>query len=138
MHIAFTQPWADALHEIINADEHYAQVGKSWVGSVAMVMTPPAPAVGFPDGGAIELDLAQGRCHGARACLPPDVVSGTSLGATLEVWRELVEQNQDPMIAVARGKVKLLAGSLGMLMLHARAANALVACSRKVPTLWTR
>jgi putative sterol carrier protein len=138
MHIIFTQSWADALREIINADEHYRQVGKSWVGKVSMVMSPAAPEAGFPDGAAIELDLTQGVCNSAAVCAPNEVVSGTAMGAPLEVWREIVEQNLDPMMAVARGKVKLLSGSLGLLMLHARAANALVACSRRVPTAWQR
>lgn len=138
MYSIFSQDWANALHDVINSDAHYRQVGKSWVGTVAMVMTEPDPAAGFPDGAAVELDLTQGVCNRVSICAPAEVVSGTALGAPLAVWREIVEQNHDPMIAVAKGKVKLLAGSLGLLMLHARAANALVACARRVPTTWSR
>ena len=65
-----------------------------------------------------------------------DVSAPFVLTADLATWKEILGGGTDPIMAVARGKVKLTHGSLATLMMHSRGAKALVACAQKIDTLW--
>jgi hypothetical protein len=49
------------------------------------------------------------------------------------VWKRLVRGELDPVMAVARGELRL-EGPLTTLMMHVSSARALVACAQRVPT----
>ena len=93
----------------------------------------PAPAFGYPDAVAVELSLDRGACHGAEIRDPQQLSAPIVLSAPYETWKAVVRGELDPLAGVTRGKIAVR-GSLATLMMHAKAAVALVACARAVPT----
>jgi putative sterol carrier protein len=130
---AFSEAWAAAFRAAVNNDAAYRDAAKGWTNPVAMVIDEDAgPAAGM----AVQVDLKAGTCLSAVALSAEAVSAPFVLSADLATWKEIVTGGSDPIMAVARGKVKLSRGSLGTLMLHAKGAKALVACAQKIDTLW--
>lgn len=130
---AFSSAWADAFLLAVNNDPAYRTAARSWTNPVALVVE---PGEGMMHGAAIQADLEAGICRSAAAVAPADVSAPFVLSGDLAAWKEIVSGGSDPMLAVARGRVKLTRGSLGTLMLHAKAARALVACAQQIDTHW--
>lgn len=131
-HRPFTAPWAEAFRHAIEGDTAYRDAAAKWTWPVALVLS-PAPALGFPDAVAVELQLDRGRCHGATIVAGDAVSAPIALIAPYAVWKSIVRGELDPIAGVTRGKIAVR-GSLATLMMHARAATALVACASAVPT----
>lgn len=132
MHRPFTPAWADAFRGAIEADSTYRDAAAKWTWPVALVM-PPAPEFGYPDSVAVELALDRGRCHAAEIRAHDTLTAAIILTAPYQVWKSVVRGELDPLQGVTRGKISVK-GSLATLMMHAKAATALVACARAVPT----
>lgn len=128
----FTQPWADALRDAINADHAYRVAARTWTWPVALVLE-AAPALGYPVDTAVEFDLDRGACTAVRVLDPSATTAPFVLRAQYAAWKRIVRGALDPVMAVALRHVTLH-GSLTTLMLHAGAAKALIACARTVPT----
>lgn len=94
---------------------------------------PPAPQLGYPDSVAIELSLDRGQCHGVVIHSEDAVTAPFVLRAPYAVWKSVVRGELDPLLAVTRGEITVK-GSLSTLMMHAKAAIALLACAKAVPT----
>lgn len=132
MHRPFTAAWADAFRSAIESDASYRSAAAKWTWPVALVLT-PAPELGFAESVAVELQLDGGRCHAATIVTADAVTAPLALTAPYPVWKSIVRGELDPMAGVTRGLIAVR-GSLTTLMLHARAATALVACAKAVPT----
>ena len=130
---AFSSAWADAFLDAVNTDGAYRDAAKGWTNPVALLVEPGA---GVTDGAAVQLDLQAGTCLSAASLTPEAVSAPFVLSADLATWKEIVGGASDPLMAVARGKVKLTRGSLATLMMHSKGAKALVACAQKIDTLW--
>lgn len=131
----FTPEWADALRGAINADESYRHAARGWTWPMALVLSADS-RLGYPEAVAIELQLNRGDCAGATVMSPVDVRAPFVLQADYATWKEIVLGELDPLIAVVRGRV-VFAGKLTTLLLHAKAAKAMVVCARRVPTQFT-
>lgn len=131
-HAPFTALWADALCVAINSDEAYRAAAKDWTWPVAFVLS-AEPGLGYPADVAIELQLNRGDCGRATVMPADDVTAPFVLRADYATWKEVVLGELDPLIAVTRGRVRFV-GKLTTLLLHAKAAKALVACAQRVPT----
>jgi putative sterol carrier protein len=134
MHTPFTQSWADAFRDAINGDPAYRDAGRRWTWAVALVLD-KNPAVGFNQDVAIELDLRGGECGGATVVAAPAVTAPFALRGSYHVWKRIVRGALDPVSAVVNGSLAL-SGSVGVLMEHTGWARALVACARRVPTVF--
>ncbi len=132
-HPPFSQPWADALRELLNADTGYRDASKNWHWSLALAMD-AEPSLGFPDPVAVELDLVNGSCERAEARPAADLRSDYVLRGDLATWKSIVRDDVDAVSAVMAGKLKLAKGPLFSLMTHIASARALVACARRVDT----
>lgn len=130
---AFSDAWAAAFRTAVNDDAGYRDAARGWTNPVAMVIEASA---GRASGMAVQVDLDAGTCLSAAALSADDVSAPFVLSADLATWKEIVTGGFDPIMAVARGKVKLARGSLATLMMHAKGAKALVACAQKIDTLW--
>lgn len=128
----FTPEWASAMQQAINANADYKEAAAKWTWPVALVVDAD-PALGYPSAVAVELALDRGTCSAAKVVAPDRVKADFVLRASIETWRALNAGTIDAVGAVASGKVKLT-GSMMTLMMHAKAAKALVACARDVPT----
>lgn len=131
-HRPFTSGWAAAFCAAIEADAAYRDVAAKWTWPVALVMH-PAPEFGYPDSVAVELTLERGRCHDAVIRARDAVTAAIVLTAPYKVWKSVVRGELDPMRGVTGGMIAAK-GALTALMLNAKAATALVACARAVPT----
>lgn len=128
----FSAEWAQAFRGAIEADASYRSIASAWTWPVALVMH-PAPEFGYPDAVAVELTLERGRCHDAVIRALDSLSAAIVLSAPYHVWKSIVRGELDPMHGVTGGKISVK-GSLTALMLNAKAATALVACARAVPT----
>lgn len=131
-HRPFTAPWATAFRAIIEEDAAYQAAAAKWTWPVALVLE-AAPAHGYPEPVALELALDRGRCASAELRRVEDVTAPFVLRAPYETWKAVVRGEVDAIAAVTRGRIKVQ-GPLATLLMHARAATALVACARAVPT----
>lgn len=128
----FTSAWADAFRAAIEGDAAYRVAAAKWTWPVALVLQ-PAPEFGYPDAVAVELSLDRGRCHSADIRAADAVTAPIVLTAPYAVWKSVVQGELDPLAGVTRGKIAVQ-GSLAILMMHAKAASALVHCAKAVPT----
>ncbi len=133
MHRPFTQAWTDAFVHAINADATYKTAGAGWTWPLALVLA-AAPAHGYPEDVAVELELSGGACHAARLVAGQHSSCDYVLRGDYDTWKSVVTGQTDPVVAVTLGKLKLVKGSLTTLMLQTKAAKALVACAQAVPT----
>lgn len=127
----FTPEWAAAIKDAINASEAYRRAGHGWRWPIALVLE-AHPDLGIHEDVAVVLELDRGRCRAARVVhggkTPADYVLRGSYG----VWKALVRGRMEPIAALVRGRIRLVHGSLARLLLHARAANALVRVAASV------
>jgi putative sterol carrier protein len=133
MHRPFTQPWTDAFVAAINTDAAYKTAGAGWTWPLALVLK-AAPEHGYPEDVAVELDLNRGTCDGARLVTGAHSECDFVLRGDYDVWKSVVSGELDAVVAVTMGKLKLVKGALTTLMLNTKAAKALVACAKSVPT----
>jgi putative sterol carrier protein len=131
-HRPFSPEWAEALRDAIENDATYRETAVKWTWPVALVLD-ATPEAGFDEAVAVELVLDRGRCHGAAILHPDQVTAPFVLRAPYLTWKEVVRGDLDPLAGVTRGRIGVR-GSLATLMIHAKAATALVACARAVPT----
>jgi putative sterol carrier protein len=131
-HAPFTPEWTAALCAAIESDTEYRAAAANWTWPVALVLE-PAPELGYPEPVAAELTLDRGRCRGAELRALDAVTAPFVLTASYATWKSIVHGGLDVISAVVQRRVTVQ-GSLVTLMLHTKAAIALVACARRVPT----
>jgi putative sterol carrier protein len=129
----FTDAWADACCAAVNASAAYRGAAADWPWPVALAMD-AAPELGYPEPLAVELTLDRGACRGARLTTPDATSAPIVLRGAYAAWKHIVRGELDPVTAVATGRLTLARGALTTLMLHTRAARALVAVAGEVPT----
>jgi putative sterol carrier protein len=130
----FTQPWADAFRDAINADADYRAAASGWTWPVALLLDPAEPALGYPEPVAVQVALDRGTASDARVLSADAADADIVLGADYPTWKQVVRGSLDPVGAVVSGRIRLVRGSLMTLMMHVNAAKALVACAARVPT----
>lgn len=128
----FTPEWAAAFRAAIEDDHAYRETAARWTWPVALVLD-AAPEYGFAEPVALELTLDRGRCHRAEIRARDAVQAPIVLSAPYAVWKAIVRGELDPLAGVATGQVAVH-GAVMPLMLHPRAATALLSCARAVPT----
>ena len=130
----FSPDWAAAFRDAINGDADYRTIAKSWTWPTALVLD-ATPAYGYPLPLAVQLTLDRGTCA-AAVVVPPHAVDATFvLRADYATWKEVVKDGLDPIVAVTAGRIKF-SGPLGTLLMHTRAATALLAIAQSLPTLF--
>jgi putative sterol carrier protein len=128
----FTPEWADAFCAAVNASESYRAAAARWTWPVAFVVQRD-PARGFAHDTAVVLTLEKGRCTGVKLVDGKHAIASFVFRATYERWRLVVRGELDPIIGVVKGEIGM-SGSMAALMLHSRAAKALIEVARTVPT----
>lgn len=127
----FSEAWARAWCDALNASDGYRAAARNWAGVVALVMSGAEPAR------AAVIDSAGGLCRMARAADPADLAgAGYVFEAGPDVWREVFTGQVAPAMALMTGKLKLSRGSLAALLPHAAAARELLAAAGTVPVVF--
>ena len=124
---AFSEAWAAAWGQALNASERYRQATATWEGSVVLRQA--------DDGRGVFLDLWHGGCRGARLALAADgEAAAYVLEATRADWREFMTGRLAPIHALMTGKLRLAKGDLTSLVPYAAAAGALIGIAGTIET----
>ena len=130
----FSDEWARAWCEALNASAHYRDAAARWEGAVLLQVdeAAPDPSTGHP---AVFLDLHHGSCRTARQARPGDEETARFVlsGATAS-WEEVLRGEVAPTVAIMRGRITLMKGSLMALLPHVGAATALVRVAQAIDT----
>lgn len=128
----FTQEWGDALCAAVNASEAYRAAAARWTWPVGLVVQ-RAPDLGWARDTAVVLSLEHGHCHGAKLVDAHKARAPFLLRATFANWKRVVKGELDAIVGVVKGDIELT-GSMATIMMHSRAAKALVDVAKTVPT----
>jgi putative sterol carrier protein len=128
----FTNDWATAWGEALNRSAAYQAAGKHWEG--ALVLEAQADAArGLPATASVWLDLWRGTCREARLATVDDLDQARYvITGPLVVWLTVLSGDMAPTMAIVRGHLTLLRGSLLGLMPHVHAATELVRVAQQV------
>lgn len=128
----FSQVWANAYKESINANSSYFIASQNWSeGSISLVLQDKDNVVG------VYLELFQGKCLNAVSLSDyKDIVAKSSfvIEANLETWKDVLSGNLQPLMGIMRGKLKLSKGSITKLIPFTKSANELVISAQVVIT----
>ena len=131
-HEVFTQDWAVAWGEAIRASDSYRTAARRWQWPMVITMSFD-PDLDLPDR-SVFLDLFEGDCREARSATETDraavpfIISGD-----FHAWKQVLERDLDPILALIAIKLKLEKGSLAALIPYVTAARELVATAAQVP-----
>ncbi|HSS78362.1 MAG TPA: Fis family transcriptional regulator, partial [Thermoanaerobaculia bacterium] len=80
------------------------------------------------------LDLFEGDCREARSATETDRVAVPFIiSGDFDGWKQVLEHDLDPILALMTGKLKLAKGSLASLIPYVTSARELVATASQVP-----
>ena len=130
----FSDAWAAKLGDALRTSDNYRRAARTWEGAVVLDWRDAPSAIGEvtseDSGGSqrgVYLDLNHGDCHAARLATHADYERARFVLSTdREGWDMLLAGRIAPTMAILRGKLKVLKGSVGALMPHAQAATELV------------
>jgi ribonucleoside-diphosphate reductase beta chain len=124
----FSEAWASAWGQQINADEAYRTSGRRWTGALILRRADREEAGVF-------VDLAAGACREARLARPRDEDRArVVIEAPDATWRRVLAGEIDPILGLLRGTLGLAKGSLLALVPHQAGARALLAAATRVGT----
>ena len=125
----FTEEWARAACERLNAREGYREHAAQWRDAVVLVMGADE-ALGVAEERAVYLDLFEGACRATRLATAADLAGApVVLRAQPAHWRLLLAGETDPVAAVMKGQLRLVRGSVFTLAKYAAAAREMVAAA---------
>jgi putative sterol carrier protein len=117
--------WLDALIEVLNHDERYAEVAKNWEGDIFVVTTPIA----------FYLDLWHGTCRGGKYLdpLPKDIPEVSFVfRAKMTNILKIFGGELDPMQAMLTRRLQF-DGNMGYLLRNVPTVLDFIRCCRLVP-----
>jgi putative sterol carrier protein len=121
--IAFTDAWAAAWAEHLNASAAYRLAAATWEGGVVLEV---ADGAGEPEA-AVYLDLWHGACRAGRVATAADRESARYiLRGSRGVWQQVLAGKSQPIMAVMTGRLRLVRGDLAGLLPYAGAAKELL------------
>jgi putative sterol carrier protein len=131
-HEVFTHDWAVAWGEAIRASDGYRTAAQRWQWPMIITMAPD-PGLDLPER-SVFLDLFEGDCREARSATETDRAAVRYiLSGDFHTWKQVLERDLEPILALMMGKLKLEKGSLASLIPYVTAARELVAAASQVP-----
>ena len=132
-HEIFTDAWAEAWAQELQASDAYRAAAETWEGSVLLSLKADDTAADR----AVFVDLWHGECRGARAAEASDIESADYvIQADLEVWSRVLARELEPIFGLMSGKLKLTRGSLAKLTPYMAASRELVAAASRVDSIF--
>ena len=127
--------WVSAFEKLIQDDENYKKVAKTWEGTVVIHML-AKPAVGLNNDLYILMDLWHGDCRSVRL-VPREAGENADYVVTgeLERWEAVLKKELDVVKAMMQGKVKLK-GDLPDIVRHIKATIRLVELAGQINTIF--
>ncbi|HVT14632.1 MAG TPA: SCP2 sterol-binding domain-containing protein [Thermoanaerobaculia bacterium] len=135
-HQLFSLEWALAWREQLRANLAYQAAARTWKWPLVLVMKAD-PGLGLHDERSIYLDLFQGQCREARIATAEDLEKAPFLlSADPRTWKQVLERRLEPIPGLMRGKLKLVRGSLALLLPYVLAAKELVESATRIDTAY--
>ncbi|QQS30699.1 MAG: SCP2 sterol-binding domain-containing protein [Sphingobacteriales bacterium] len=136
----FTPEWISALHQSLNDNKAYQQYAATWEGSLLMVFMREGQ-IDPESSPAVFLDLFHGECRDAKVAGPEDFEQADFiLAAGGKEWKQVLDREIAPLMAIMRGKLKLKKGSIVTLARYADAAkeivNSAADLNAHIPDFW--
>lgn len=128
----FSDAWAQAYHDSINANIDYTESGKNWTfGSIALILLYETD-----DSIGVWLDLHGGKCRAARSVNLAEADQNATfiIAGNEPAWKEVLGGEIQPLMAIMRGRLKLRKGSMAKLLPYAAAATHLVQSAQQIQT----
>ena len=125
--------WVATFEKLIQEDEQYKDVAKTWEGSVVIHIL-ANPSVGLESDIYMLMDLWHGDCRSVR--LVPEEIGKSAdyvLTGELERWQSVMKKELDVVKAMMQGKIKLK-GSLPEIVRYVKASIRLVDLSAQIDT----
>jgi len=128
----FTEEWAIACCEALNASERYRTAAAAWEGAIVLVMAAD-PAQGVDADRAVYIDADRGTCRGSWMAQSGEMETAPFVfRADVPSWKRLLAGDLDPVTAVMQGKLKLVRGGLFTVAKYAGAAKEMIAAAAQV------
>jgi putative sterol carrier protein len=126
----FSQEWAAAWRQEINASAGFRDRGADWRGSLVLAMKRDGPHDGEE---TVFVDLRDGECTTSRRGTAADRRNASFvIQADERTWRSLFAGRSDLLLAIALGRFSLERGSLDQLRPHMAAARELLRAAGQV------
>jgi len=134
-YIMATPEWTATFEKLIQNDEKYKEVAKTWEGSVVISIL-PKPEAGLEKALNMYMDLWHGQCNYVKL-VPPEVAENADyvLSGELERWEAVMKKELDVVKAMMQGKIKLK-GSLPMIVRYVKASLRLVELAAEIDTVF--
>lgn len=125
----FSDAWARACAEAINANDAYRSAAATWEGAILLQIV----ATESGSERRVFLDLWRGECREARAGTETDVDTARYvLSGEWTAWRLVLTGGMAPIMAIMMGKLRITKGSLPELLPHVESAKQLVLSAASV------
>ncbi len=127
--------WVATFEKLVQEDDHYKQVAKTWEGTVVIHIL-AKPSAGLDKDLYMLMDLWHGDCRSVR--LVPEEAGKNAdyvLTGDLERWQSIMKKELDVVKGMMQGKVKLK-GSLPTIVRFVKASIRLVELSAQVDTVF--
>ncbi len=124
-YIMGTPEWVAAYEKLIQEDDTYKEVAKTWEGTVVIHIL-ANPEIGLEDDLYMLMDLWHGDCRSVRL-VPREIGENADfvLTGSFERWQTILEKELDVVKAMMQGKIKLK-GSLPKIVRYVKACIRLV------------
>ena len=126
-----TDAWIKRLGEECNKSETYREAARNWEGDVYFVVKAEGR---LQETVYMYIDLYHGQCR--RAFVPEDYTTLNPefwISGSVGAWKEVAEKNMNPLKALLTRKLSLK-GNMTKIMRSAKAAQALMSCSKNFET----
>lgn len=136
MHQAFSEAWAQAYCEALNANTAYRQAAANWEGGLILAVEAD-PALQIETKRGVYLDLWHGECRAARVATAEDFAQAPFVVlADLHTWKRVADGELNAAAALTQGKLKVDKGDIAVLLRFITAALELANTARQVPTTY--
>jgi len=132
-YIMGTPEWVATFEKLVQNDEEYKRVAKTWEGTVVIHIL-ANPANGINDDLYLYMDLWHGDCRFVRL-VPKEIGANGDFVLTgeMERWQAVMKKELDVTKAMMQGKVKLK-GSLPTIVRYVKASIRLTDLSAEIDT----
>ncbi|MDW7739402.1 MAG: SCP2 sterol-binding domain-containing protein [Bacillota bacterium] len=132
-YIMGTPEWVATFEKLIQEDEQYKEVAKTWEGTVVIHIL-ANPSIGLNSDIFMLMDLWHGDCRSVRL-VPKEVGENADFVLTgeFERWQAVMKKELDVVKAMMQGKIKLK-GALPTIVRYVKASIRLVDLSAQIET----
>jgi putative sterol carrier protein len=132
---AFSDEWAKAFKQEVNASEPYRQASKGWKWTVGLVVE-AEPDKNFPESKGIVMDLFEGEARDVKVG-PAEAAAACDfvITAPYSRWKQVATKELDATRGMLQGKLKLK-GDLPTIVRYTKASQELTECTTRVPVEW--